>query len=252
MSDLENDMIIDGTRGEGLKCHVLCHSKTEAFDDQAFRNPSTAFYQAFHLNTFQESKNLWDRTKPRSSFMIPETFKFGKVQALGEAGVAKEQNRIWNSASEEECDIIMIESRKFKSCDALTWLEDVSKNQEKFLNSYVENTCSKMPISNDKVIYMSMGFGKISHSSSVTHSPPLKKSNLPVTHYHLPTPTCSKLSTPVILGIFFVLGASVHLSLAFVLRGEQKKGKVVKIASGGGGVAIDNKIEQAMDLNHNK
>ncbi|KAG8511500.1 TSC22 domain family protein 2 [Galemys pyrenaicus] len=25
------------------------------------RNPSTAFYQAFHLNTFQESKNLWDR-----------------------------------------------------------------------------------------------------------------------------------------------------------------------------------------------
>lgn len=25
------------------------------------RNPSTAFYQAFHLNTFQESKSLWDR-----------------------------------------------------------------------------------------------------------------------------------------------------------------------------------------------
>lgn len=24
------------------------------------RNPSTAFYQAFHLNTIQESKNLWD------------------------------------------------------------------------------------------------------------------------------------------------------------------------------------------------
>ncbi|XP_058151127.1 TSC22 domain family protein 2 isoform X2 [Dasypus novemcinctus] len=30
-------------------------------DGDEDRNPSTAFYQAFHLNTFQESKNLWDR-----------------------------------------------------------------------------------------------------------------------------------------------------------------------------------------------
>ncbi|CAK7311859.1 TSC22 domain family protein 2 [Vulpes lagopus] len=29
-------------------------------DGDEDRNPSTAFYQAFHLNTFQESKNLWD------------------------------------------------------------------------------------------------------------------------------------------------------------------------------------------------
>uniref|UniRef100_A0A8C6N4M4 TSC22 domain family, member 2 n=1 Tax=Mus spicilegus TaxID=10103 RepID=A0A8C6N4M4_MUSSI len=29
-------------------------------DGDEDRNPSTAFYQAFHLNTFQESKSLWD------------------------------------------------------------------------------------------------------------------------------------------------------------------------------------------------
>ncbi|MXQ94620.1 hypothetical protein E5288_WYG013871 [Bos mutus] len=29
-------------------------------DGDEDRNPSTAFYQAFHLNTVQESKNLWD------------------------------------------------------------------------------------------------------------------------------------------------------------------------------------------------
>ncbi|KAI5929050.1 TSC22 domain family protein 2 isoform X1 [Manis javanica] len=29
-------------------------------DGDEDRNPSTAFYQAFHLNTFQDSKNLWD------------------------------------------------------------------------------------------------------------------------------------------------------------------------------------------------
>ncbi|XP_066889689.1 TSC22 domain family protein 2 isoform X3 [Kogia breviceps] len=30
-------------------------------DGDEDRNPSTAFFQAFHLNTIQESKNLWDR-----------------------------------------------------------------------------------------------------------------------------------------------------------------------------------------------
>ncbi|XP_017202326.1 TSC22 domain family protein 2 isoform X3 [Oryctolagus cuniculus] len=30
-------------------------------DGDEDRNPSTAFYQAFHLNTFQESKSIWDR-----------------------------------------------------------------------------------------------------------------------------------------------------------------------------------------------
>ncbi|XP_054981863.1 TSC22 domain family protein 2 isoform X3 [Sorex araneus] len=30
-------------------------------DGDEDRNPSTAFYQAFHVNTFQESKSLWDR-----------------------------------------------------------------------------------------------------------------------------------------------------------------------------------------------